>query len=101
MTANSFTGKHHVGAEVVTEVRVACRDGLESRVMNAANLLADKAGLQEDVKAAEALASDSDEFAIWKLVSFLYTTTHTHTATSHPHDDDVPHTTTTTSTRRR
>ena len=31
----------------------------ESRVMNAANLLADKAGLQEDVKAAEALASEA------------------------------------------
>ena len=40
--------------------------------MNDADLLADKAGLEEDLKAAEALASDSDEVAIWKLVSLLF-----------------------------
>ena len=40
--------------------------------MNGARLLADEAGLEEDLNAAEALASDSDEVAIWKLVSFLF-----------------------------
>ena len=39
--------------------------------MDAAGLLADKAGLEEHFKAAEALAADGDDVAVRKLLSLL------------------------------
>merc|ERR1712028_177800 len=65
------TRKHNVGIEILTDVDIAFHNGLECGVVNAACLLADKARLEEDLRAAEALASDGDDVAIWKLVSLL------------------------------
>ena len=39
--------------------------------MDAAGLLANKAGLEEHLRAAEALAANSDDITIWQLVGFF------------------------------
>merc|ERR1711904_114448 len=47
--------EHHVAIQVLANVNIALHDGLESRVMDTAGLLANKAWLEEDFRAAEAL----------------------------------------------
>ena len=51
---------------------IVLHDGLECGVVNAAGLLADQAGLEENLRAADALAADSDDVAVWELVSLLF-----------------------------
>merc|ERR1712013_273718 len=63
--------QHHIAVEILTDVNVALHDGLEGGVMNAAGLLAHEAGLEEHLRAAEALASDGDDVAIWQLIGLL------------------------------
>merc|ERR1712190_385919 len=61
----------HVGVQVLTDVHITFHNALECRVMDAACLLANEAGLEEDFGAAEALAADGNDVAIWQLVSLL------------------------------
>merc|ERR1719468_865126 len=66
------TRQHNVGVEVLADVDIALHDRLECGVMDATCLLAHKAGLEKDLRAAEALASDGDDVSIGELVSLLF-----------------------------
>merc|ERR1739848_452350 len=65
------TGEHHVRVEVLADIHITLHDRLESRVMDAAGLLAHKARLEENLRATEALAADGDDITIGELVSLL------------------------------
>ena len=51
-----------------SDVQVALHDGLESGVVDAACFLAHKTGLEEDLRAAEALRAQRDDVAVRQLV---------------------------------
>ena len=65
------TGQHHVRVEVLTDVHIALHDGLEGGVVDAAGLLAHEAGLEKDLRAAEALGTHGDDVAVWQLIRLL------------------------------
>ena len=64
-------GEHHVRVEVLTDVHITLHDGLEGGVVDAAGLLAHEAGLEKDLRAAEALSTNSDDVAVWQLIRLL------------------------------
>ena len=68
------TGQHDVGIEILSDINIALHDGLEGGVMNAAGLLAHKAGLEQDFWAAETLRSHCDDVAIRQFVGLLLVT---------------------------
>merc|ERR1711966_308988 len=55
----------------LTNVDVAFHDRLEGGVMDTAGFFADEAGLEKHFWAAETFASNSNDIAIWKLVSLF------------------------------
>ena len=65
------TGQHHVGVEVLSDVHIALHDGLEGGVVDAASLLAHKAGLEKDLRASEALGAHGDDVSVGQLVGLL------------------------------
>ena len=65
------TREHHVRVEVLSDVHIALHDGLEGGVVDAAGLLAHEAGLEKDLRAAEALSTNSDDVAVWQFIRLL------------------------------
>merc|ERR1712013_380966 len=66
------TGKHHVGVQVLSDIHITLHDRLERGIVNAAGLLADEAGLEQDFGAPETLAAHSDNVSVRELVRFLF-----------------------------
>ena len=64
-------GENHVGVEVLSDVHITLHDGLEGGVVDAAGLLAHEAGLEKDLRAAEALSTNSDDVAVWQFIRLL------------------------------
>ena len=54
-------GEDDVGEEVAAHVDVAPHDGVEGGLMDAARLEAEEGGLEQDLRAAEALVADGDD----------------------------------------
>merc|ERR1719373_49373 len=63
--------QHDVRVQVLADVHIALHDALESGVVHATGLLADEARLEQHLRAAEALAADGDDVAVWQLVRLL------------------------------
>ena len=57
--------------KVLADVNVALHDGLEHGVVDTRSLLADERGLEEHLRAAEALVADGDDVAVGELVALL------------------------------
>merc|ERR1711871_679825 len=63
--------QNNIRVQVLANIDVALHDRLESRVVDAARLLADEGRLEEDFRAPEALVADRDHVAVRELVRLL------------------------------
>ena len=61
----------NIGVKVLADINVALHDRLEHGVVNARSFLADERGLEEHLRAAEALVADGDDVAVGELVALL------------------------------
>lgn len=57
------TRQHDVGVQVLTDVHVALHDGVEGGVVDAVGLHAHHAGVEQHLRAAEALVANGDDLA--------------------------------------
>merc|ERR1711926_48821 len=67
----SATRHHSVGVQVLTDVNIALHDGVEGGLMDAAGLHTQERGLEESLRAPEALVTDGDDLAVGKLIGLL------------------------------
>ena len=65
------SGEDDVGVKVLADVDVALHDGLEGGVGDAVHLEAGEVGLEEDLRATEALVADDDDVAVGELEGLL------------------------------
>merc|ERR1712193_28115 len=65
------TGHHSVGVQVLTDVNIALHDGVEGGLVDAAGLHTQERGLEEGLRAPEALIADGDDLAVGKLIRLL------------------------------
>merc|ERR1719221_1372859 len=66
------TGQHNIGIQVLANVHITFHDGLESCVVNATRLFANETWLEQHLRAAETLRANSDDIAVWQLISFPF-----------------------------
>merc|ERR1719428_427851 len=67
----STSRKDNVCIEVFADIHITLHDRLECGVMDTTGLLPDKAWLEQNFRAAEALVANSDDITIWKLIGLL------------------------------
>merc|ERR1712151_1299542 len=65
------TGEDDVAVEILTDVNVALADAVERGGVDALSFHTDEVGLEEHLRAAEALVPDSDDVAVRELVALL------------------------------
>merc|ERR1719175_536512 len=65
------TRHHSVGVQVLTDVNIALHDGVEGGLVDATGLHTQERGLEEGLRAPEALIADGDDLAVGKLIRLL------------------------------
>merc|ERR1719175_220455 len=65
------TRHHSVGIQVLTDVDVALHDGVVGGLMDTASLHTQERGLEEGLRAPEALIADGDDLTVRKLIGLL------------------------------
>merc|ERR1711911_76611 len=65
------SGHDGVGVQVLPDVNVALHDGVVGRLVDAAGLHSQEAGLEEGLGAPEPLVAEGDDLAVGKLVGLL------------------------------
>merc|ERR1712127_308747 len=65
------TGHDSVGVQVLPDVNIALRDGVEGGLVDATGLHSQEAWLEEGLRAPEPLVSDGDDLAVGQLVGLL------------------------------
>merc|ERR1712212_104935 len=65
------TGHDSVGVQVLPDVDVALHDGVVGGLVDATGLHAQERGLEEGLRAPEALVANGDDLAIGKLIRLL------------------------------
>ncbi len=67
----SAARQDRVGVQILTDVHVALHNGVVGRLVDAARLHPEEGGLEEGLRASEALVADGDDLPVGQLVRLL------------------------------